>query len=247
MTLQELIARLGISVVARRLGVSPETVRKWARRGPSHRGAVAVARVIARHLAAVKGLETRKKHEKFQAELEEPEDLELPPEDALPKKPPGKSPEVQQLKRAEGIKAGRTAIDSDFNVGETEWVTVGQPVLDVDVRELIKIAFAIYRESERDYVSVKFLFFRFIPFNPSYAARGLTELVTKQGTWVEQWITTKAVSTEGALSRYIEYYMDRSYIWAETRVIFLEMIGVNTFDRKREMPTASDITRRPLR
>lgn len=249
MTLEELIARLGLAEVARRLHVSVATLKRWVRNGPSASGAAAVSRVVGRHLASRKAAQSRRDGEAFRDSLEEPEESELEPEQVLPKKPPNKSREVQATKRAEGIRAGRTAIDSEFNEGEAEWVTVGQSVLEVDIPELIRVAWGIYVDSGRDYVSVKFLFFRYIPFNPLY--RG--ELVKKQGTWVEQWISTKAVSgtmtdaSRSPLARYIEYYMERAQEWAQTRIIFLEMIGVSTFDRKKEMPKRDDFWGKQLR
>jgi hypothetical protein len=243
MTLQELVERLGLAVVARRADVSVATLKRWLSRGPSASGAAIVSGIARRHLASRKAAETRKEGEKFRDSLDEPEDSELEPEQVLPKKPPGKSREVQASKREEGVRAGRREIDSEFNIGETEWVTVGQSVLEVDIPTLIKTAWAIYEESGRDYVSVKFLFFRFIPFNPLY--RG--EMIKKQGKWVEQWVTTKAVSRRDALERYVEYYMERAIEWAQTRVIFLEMIAVNTFDRKKEMPSTKDIWEKQLR
>lgn len=243
MTLEELVRKLGLAVVARRADVSVATLKRWLSRGPSTSGAATLSGITRRHLASVKAAQSRREGEKFQGSLEEPEDSELEPEQVLPKKPPGKSREVQASKREEGVRAGRREIDSEFNIGETEWVTVGQSVLEVDIPTLVRTAWGIYEESGRDYVSVKFLFFRFIPFNPLY--RG--EMLKKQGKWAEQWLTTAAVSYRDGLVRYIEHYMERATLWAQTRVIFLEMIAVNTFDRKKEMPSKKDIWEKQLR
>lgn len=244
MSLVQLIALLGLDEVARRAGVTTGTLKKWVRVGPSARGAAEISAVARRYLAAKKAAKTRKESAKFRESIEPPEEaVDIDPEEALPKRPPQLSPEVAQLKRAEGIREGQQRIESEFNIGYTVWVRVGEDVREVSAADLAAQAWLIYEESALDYVSVKFLFLRYIPFNPTYKG----EMLKKQGKWHEQWISTKAVSARRTLTNYIEYYIEHSQKWAETRVIFLEMIGVSVFNRKREMPTAQQVINKPLR
>lgn len=244
MTLSQLIARLGLTEVARRAGVSEGTVSGWLRRGLSRKGAETIAGVARRHAASIQAAKSRKSNERFRAQVEPPEEeSDIPAEETIPRKAPEHSPEVAALKRAEGIRAGRHTIDSDFNIGYTIWVRVGQDVRDVDESDLISQAQFIFDDSGFDYVSVKFMFLRYIPFNPNYKG----EMLRKQGKWHEQWVSTKTASAPLTLSRYMSYYLGHSIEWAETRIIFLEMIGVSVFNRKRELPTADEITSKPMR
>jgi hypothetical protein len=157
----------------------------------------------------------------------------------LPTRLPESAREVERLKRREGIEEGSRPIVSEFNIGETTWVTIGEDVNEIADSVLIDDVIAIWRRSGRDNMQVKFLFLRFIPFNPMYKG----ELQRKQGTWVEQWQSTQAASSPYTMSRYIEFYMERAREWAQTRVIFLEMIGVSTFDRRREVDLKTPLRR----
>lgn len=240
MTLAILVARLGLDEVARRAGVSPATLRRWLREGPSQKGGAVLAGIIRRHLASVRASEGRRRKAQQRTGVELPAESELPAEQVLPTKRPDEAREVARLKRREGIGQGSRPIVSEFNIGETTWETIGKDVNEVSDSELIDIVVEIWRQSGRDNMQVKFFFLRFIPFNPMYKG----ELQRKQGTWVEQWQSTQAASSPYTMSRYIEFYLERAREWAETRVIFLEMIGVSTFDRRREVDLKTPLRRR---
>lgn len=239
MTLAVLVARLGLDEVARRAGVSRATLRRWLREGPSQKGAAVLAAIIKRHLASLRAAESRRRSAQQETGIEPPSESELAPEQVLPTRLPESAREVERLKRREGIEEGSRPIVSEFNIGETTWVTIGEDVNEIADSDLIDEVIAIWRRSGRDNMQVKFLFLRFIPFNPMYKG----ELQRKQGTWVEQWQSTQAASSPYTMSRYIEFYMERAREWAQTRVIFLEMIGVSTFDRRREVDLKTPLRR----
>lgn len=239
MNLAILVARLGLAEVARRAGVSVATLRRWIRSGPSQKGGAILAAIAKRHVASLRAGETRKRKAQVRTGVEVPPSSELPAEQALPTRLPSESREVERIKKQEQIEEGSTPIVSEFNIGETTWRTIGKDVNEVSASEIAEIVVEIWRQNDRDNVQVKFLFLRFIPFNPMYKG----ELQKKQGTWVEQWQSTQAASSPNTISRYIEYYIDRARTWAETRVIFLETIGVSTFNRRREVELTTPLRR----
>lgn len=241
MTLSQLVERLGRVELARRAGVTPATVGRWLSKGPSRAGAEIIRAVLRRHETSTKAAATRRRSAQASTGIEVPQESELPSEKVLPTKLPGDAREVKAAKRAEGIGAGtKQQIDSIYNIGDIEWFTIGRPVSDVSESEIADLAVKAWQDSGRDYVQVKFLFFRYIPFNPLY--RG--ELIKKQGTWVEWWAQTNAQSAINSITRNIEYVMDLSYKAAETRVIFLEMIGVATFDHRSHLEITRPLGRR---
>lgn len=248
MTLSDLVARLGVTELARRAGVTPATLKKWLMHGASARGAEALATVLRRHETSTKAAATVKKQK--QAAWNVPPESELPPEDALPTKPPTKHDKKKAL-RAEDVDTtighkpvgaiiGHQPIDSIYNIGDVEWVSINKPVDEVEPGEIVDIAWRIYQDSNRDFIQVKFLFFRYIPFNPLY--RG--EMAKKQGTWVEWWAQTMALEKLGAFTSNVEQILDFSYRAAETRVIYLEMIGVLTFDHRSQLEITRPLGRR---
>jgi len=239
-TLQDLVARLGIAELARRAGVTPATLKKWLMHGPSARGAGVLATVLRRHETSTKAAVTRRRHAQEATGISVPPESELPAGQVLPiRTPTGR--EKKAAFRAEDLgTATKQPIDSIYTVGDIEWVTIGKPVDEVTVNEIVDIAWRIYQDSRRDFIQCKFLFFRYIPFNPLY--RG--ELARKQGTWVEWWAQTKALETLNAFTNNVDYIMDFSYKAAETRVIFLEMIGVLTFDHRSQLEITRPLGRR---
>lgn len=240
MTIDLLVARLGLAEVARRIGVSPSTLRRWMREGMiSYRYQDIVAGVVKRHSASLKAAAKRRTRQQEELGIQVPPESELTPEQVLPPRLPG-ARDIRRARSAEGIASGAVhQIASEFNRGETHWVTFGDDVANIDDSSVVEAAVSIWQSSGFENVSVKFMFMRFIPFNPLY--RG--ELARKAGSWLEQWQSTKAASTIATITRYIEFYLDRARQWAETRVIFLEMIGVSVFNRLREVDTSAPLRR----
>lgn len=246
MTLRQLIAALGAAEVARRTGVNLTTLSRWVRLGPSARGAERVSEVIRRYKAAKKSAETRriKVESERRKRFTLPPETELTPEQVLPTKTPKESKDVSSIKRSAGVsRQGVRRIDSSRSDGFVNWIRIEEDINDLDENSVIDQAVNYWEETGRDKCSVKLLFLRYIPYNPIYKG----EMISKQGTWVDQWVTTATVSASNSIRNQISYYIDRAREWAETRVIFLGMIGVFAFDRTPNAPKLKDIEERPLR
>lgn len=236
MTFFALVARIGLAKFAARLGVKISTVKRWLSEGePSFRYQPLVAEVARRHLTSVKAAATRRKKQQETLSHLFPEESELTPEQALPSRLPGQTAEGRKEIKREGIPGDETtvAIESSRNIGFTFWKTIGKPAWELVVSELTRIAVSVWQQSGLDYVAVKFLFFRYIPFNPIYTG----EMIRKQGHWVEAWMSTKAVSSATRLGDYIKGVVDEVKLSIENlpRIVFLESMGVSVFNRRWEV------------
>lgn len=228
MTFAVLVARLGLNEAAHRFGVSAKTLRRWLREGePSFRYQPIVAGVLKRHLRSAKAAETRRVKAQASLGIEPPAESELPDADVLPSKLPSDSKAYRDIERKEGVEPGSVQeIESTRNEGQIHWVHIGDDVRSVSAEDLLGIVLDIWRPSQRHYMQVKFLFFRYIPFNPLYRG-GLAKL---QGSWVEWWAQTGAWSAEYSMRNNIEGILEYALLAAETRIIYLETIGVSVFD-----------------
>lgn len=234
MTLADLVARLGIAELARRAGVTPTTLKKWLMHGASARGAGVLAGILRRHEASSKAAATVKKRK--QAPWKTPPESELPPEDALPTKPPTKHDRVEDVDTT-----GHQPIDSIYSIGDIEWVTIGKQIGEVETREIVDIAWRIFQNSDRSFIQVKFLLFRYTPpFSHLYRG-GMTK---KNGVWEEWWIQTKAQQALQSFSNNVDYVLDLAYQAAKNRVIYLEAIGVLTFDHRSQLEITRPLGRR---
>lgn len=224
MRLAGLIARLGIAEVARRLGVTARTVRRWDRQGVSARYAPKVDRVASRHVRSAKAAETRRR--KFQESLPAPSepyiDLQFPrlgqtltPEQVLPTRKPRRSEEPPSER-----------YQSSRYIGRIYHVSIDRPVLDVDPSEIVDIVFAYWLRHGTTFVWVEFLFFRYIPFNPIYKG----ELVAKQGTWDAWYSSTPARATSHEVERAIENVMDDAIFAAQRRMQWFSAIKIYLLD-----------------
>jgi len=232
---KRLVARLGIAETARRAGVSTGTIRRWLDDGVSKRYQDDVLGILKRHLRSLAAAETRKQRAQEETGIVPPEGSELAPEEVLPPKAPAESREVKSVLRFVGLQKRR--LTSTRVKGEISWFRVGLPVTEVDDATISERAIQIWRHSGRRFCSVKLLFFRFIPWNPIYKG----ELLRLKGKWVEAWQSTAAQSGPESVRRQVEYYMERAKGWAETRVIFLEAVGVSTFDYTEKKPSKKSI------
>lgn len=239
MSFELLVARLGLAEVARRAGVSQATVKRWLREGPSQKGAKALAGILRRHSASTKAAEGRRRRMQERVGAQVPPATELTPEQVLPPRAASESREVKRIKQREKTEGGVVPIDSEVNIGEETWVTIGRDINDLDNSEVVDSVVSIWQDSGRDYVSVRFFFLRFIPFNPLYKG----ELAKKAGKWVDFWWRTQAASAKDTITRYVEGYLDLARKKGESRVIFLEMIGVSTLNRRRELDLTMPLRR----
>jgi transposase-like protein len=247
MTLKDLSSRIGPKALARRLGISPRTLALWIRRGPSRKGAAIVEAVLRRSAAAFKAAESRKRQQRFRESLQPPPQTELPPSNTLPRKPPTESREGQRIsKRREVGQTGRLEVyETDRYLGERQWITIGQPVLDVSVQALIDSILHNWELSGHTWNFVNFLFFRYIPFNPIYTG----ELMRLQGKWLEWWTRTPTRGTIASITDAIKAvflgYPKRegtklvnikgALEMAQTRMIWLESIQVVNFTDKADL------------
>lgn len=233
MTFLEWLSRVGNKAAAKRLNVTVRTVQRWKRQGVSARSTERVEKIVRRSTAAKKAAITRRASAQRSTGLEAPPESELSDEEVLPARLPGNR-EKDAAYKSEGstVESGWESIETRYSVGWVRWVTIGKSILDVSVDELYDVAIESWHKIRppREYVAVKLLLFRYIPFNPIYKG----EMVKKQGTWVEKWVSSKAVSTSRRLKDYIEGMLEYTQRWAETRIIFLESMGVQMFDRIHE-------------
>lgn len=217
-----LVAKLGISEVARRVGVTNRTIRHWLRHDPSYKGGRIVAEVAARHLRSLRGAETRRQKQQAETGIAPPEGAGLPAIDVLPTAPPKVPPQVSRHEE----------IDTEFSEGVRVWIEVQKPVDENfdDDRDVLRPAHTVWAGSNRRFCYVKFLFMRYIPRNPGYTRSH--ELFTKQGKWLDVWMTSKTAATPNDLDRYVGAVLDKARSWSYSRVIWLEKIGVSCIDRK---------------
>lgn len=242
MTLSELVARLGLAEVARRAGVSEATLRKWLRTGPSRAGASVLAGIIRRHLGSVKAAAKRKEGEKFRDELEPPPESELPPKKVLPPAAPT-SPSIET--------EGTEPYNTDRYVGEMHILTVGRPVLEVDWDNLASFVQRIYHNSNRHYVRVRFLLFRYV--TPGSPGRG--GMVSRRGKWSEFWMSTHVQGSETGIFNEVATLIDEGPEMgkqsirdlAQRRIIWLEQVHVHTFDDNETPTELATIVERDLR
>lgn len=230
MSLEELVARIGLDETARRLGVSVRTVRKWLRTEPSFRGAEKIAEVIKRHLASVKAVATRRRTFRESLPLPEfPNEIigdESSPEidnedDLLPGRPP---PHVAP----DGFRA---KYESTRYMGWNNYVVIGRPLVDVDNETIIDLAASVWQNSGEPLCFVELIFFRYIPFNPIYTG----QMMRKQGTWVD-WhsqthVHSRLMGIPPNLSSEMEARLDEARRAAESRLIWIEAINVKTIDQ----------------
>jgi hypothetical protein len=242
MSLQELIARLGLTEVARRAGVSPETLRRWLTRGPSGKGANALAGVIRRHLAGRKAAETKRQGEVFRGGLTTPPETELPEKVVKPKAPPS-SPAIEG--------EGSTPFETDRYTGEIHVMTIGQPVTDVDFDGLARLAARIFTNSGRDYVRTRFLLFRYV--TPGSPGKG--GMVSKHGKWSEFWYSTHDHASASAFENEVRHLQDETSEMrseslrdlANRRIIWLEQVHIHTYDDTETPTKLATIVTRELR
>lgn len=244
MKLSTLLRRLGLARLAKRAGVTPATVRRWVLHGPSSRGQDALDRIATRLRAAKKGQKTRAKRTAFRATLPIPASPDLvinrpglgtfsDPTDLVPSRPPV---ETEQQLRREAMREGYAlggGIDTDSHYGESTWITVGEPLVNVDMDFVGDTVVNVWQQSGRQYVQARFLFFRYIPFNPLY--RG--EMLAKQGKWHPWWTSTAIAATMLTIaSGFLEVAFDEALRSAESRLIWLEGYLVRSFDLKPDAP-----------
>ncbi len=272
MNLVTLVARLGLAEVARRVGVSPATVKLWLRQGPSARGREKLIAVTRRHVAGRKGYETRQRRATFHGSLPLPPEPfarfdrklwigpkedeylnenygrgipssgELSDEQLLPQKPPVETKaDLNRARKRAGYTGGKV-VNTDRYYGESEWVTIGKPMLEVDVAGMARNVSSAWKISRRVWCQVRFLIFRYIPFNPLYKG----EMVNRQGTWADWWTSTELFGDQQSLENGVEVAMTRALQAAASRVIWLEAMNIRTFDDKEDLPNKRALMRRRL-
>lgn len=241
MTLAELVARLGLAEVARRVGVSPATLRRWIARGPSAAGAARIQTVLRRHEGARRAAESRKRTSTFRDTIPTPPESELPANVVKPPAPPtSRSIEPEET----------TPYNTDRYTGEIHVVTVGQPVSEVDFDALGSFAARTWLHSRRAYVRARFLMFRYV--TPGSPGKG--GMVSRRGKWSEFWISTFVHSSESAIRNEISSLIDEgSEVGRETlrelsgrRIIWLEQMHLHTFDDNETPPNLATIVSREL-
>jgi hypothetical protein len=251
-----LLRILGVRELARRLGVKPSTVERWIRAGrPSDAGRERLKEVSARRRAGFKSVETKKKRKAFRETLVMPvhpsaassmypfatgyldEDQVLPT-----KKPVETQAELARIRRREGHDGGGL-VDTDRFTGESVWLSIGAPLLEVDIPGLIDDVTRIWQDSGRTWAHVLLMLFRYIPFNPFYTG----EMIRKQGRWVDFWVQSHLCATINAIAMNIQSILASSFRAAETRLIWFEAAKIKTFDSKGEIPNYKRGLRRQLR
>lgn len=239
MTLSDLVARLGIAELARRAGVTPTTLKRWLMHGASARGAGVLAGILRRHEASSKAAATTKA--KRQAPWKTPPEADLPAGQVLPTRTPTEREKKAALRAEDLGVATKQPIDSIYSIGDIEWVTIGKQIGEVETNEIVDIAWEIFQNSDRNFLQVKFLLFRYTPpFSHLYRG-GMTK---KNGVWEEWWIQTKAQQALQSFSNNVDYVLDLALKAAKTRVIYLEVIGVLTFDHRSQLELTRPLRRR---
>jgi hypothetical protein len=242
LSLQELIAHLGLDEVARRAGVTAATLRRWLSRGIPPRAADALAGIIRRHLAGIKGAETRRKAQEFRDSITAPPNTELPDNKVKPPAPP------ESVSITED---GTSPYDTDRYTGEVHVLTLGQPVHEVDFDALGSYVRRIFVHSRRHYIQVRFLLFRYV--TPGSPGKG--GLATQRGKWSEFWASTHVHGSEEGIENEVatmsqegpEVGHESLEALANRRIIWLEQVHIHTFDDTNKPTELSTIVTRELR
>jgi transcriptional regulator with XRE-family HTH domain len=245
--LSTLLRLLGLTELARRAGVAPSTIRRWERHGPSLRGQDVLAGIAARRRRSVKGAKTRKRKEReaFRDRLPVPVSPDLKPHRPglgqfddpsvlVPDQPPIETEEELRRKARRGGHDIEGEIDTETWAGETYWVTVEQPALEIDFQWVLDTVQDFQQQAARRWVQVVFMFFRFVPFNPLYKG---DEIERFQGKWKQFWLSTEIVETEYELSEGILKCISEAHFAAENRMIWLQGYKVRTMNMKPDAPT----------
>lgn len=216
MDLRGLVDKLGIAEVARRLKISISTLRKWLRIGPSNKGSKNVYRIINNHLRAVKGQETRKKKKRIIGDFPRPPELdEDETNDAIPDKSPPPA----------NIDVGAEGYDREHAQGQLTWIRIGQTINQLDFDDIAKQVVKLYEASKREFCQIKYMIYRYISKSSSKVTK------EKLGTWQTNWLQSKILrGIENVREEVISRLEGHPSLWALTRVIILELIGVDCFD-----------------
>lgn len=249
--LRQLISRLGLSEVARRVGVLDTTVSRWLRSGVSSRGKEAVYEIFARsersraaavtrkkRVRAAKGRATRAAREAFQEEIAEA--AQIPVGDA-PRTPPKakRTPDYQT--------PGAVPIDTFRYEGESQTFTIGQPLDNVDDGSIAQLAVSTWQNARpfRAFCRVVFLFFRFVGrTSKDEWYRG--QLIPREGKWFDWWASTKPFTTASSIDNAVIQTLDtaRNHTIGN-HVVWLEQVQVNLFEWKEDIDLKA-ILERPL-
>lgn len=246
MSLAQLVALLGLDEVARRAGISPGTLKRWLRRGPSAAGARILSGIARRHLASKKSAATKKRRRSFRDRVPMPDrpnqtinderTPDLTPEQVKPGEPP--------VAAGAGVyEEGRERLETERYIGEVHTFTVGLPAVEVDGDGLADTVVRVWQQSGRTFARTIFLFFRFIPFNPLYKG----EMIRKQGTWQDWWNSTPALGSMQSIAQSVLNCIEDAQRAAETRVIWIEQMQVHVFDDREDLPDIGSIMGRQLR
>jgi hypothetical protein len=249
--LWQLISRLGLSEVARRVGVLDTTVTRWLRSGVSSRGKEALYEIFARHERSRVAAATRKKHERvakarttrrsrdaFQATVAEA--AEIPVVEA-PRTPP-------KARKAKDYQTpGAISIDTFRYEGESQTYTIGQPLDDVDDGSIAQLAVSTWQNAKpfRAFCRVVFLFFRFVGrTSKDEWYRG--QLIPREGRWFDWWASTKPFTTPSSIDAAVIQTLEKARDGTiGNRVVWLEQVQINLFEWKSDIDIKA-ILERPL-
>ena len=215
MNLQDLVERLGREVVARRLGVTPGTIRRWENKGPSARRRGDVQGVIDRHLRSRRAYQTRLRH--LQERFPEPPKAEI---EARPVKTPV---EVKVTAPT------RTVIESPRWSGRVFNIPVEEEASEVDWDSVLERAIDAWDRSAQPFGRFVVQAYRYIPFNPLYSG----PLVTKQGEWVPEFTSTNYQAVTIPLEAEFRVLTDIYADIASTRIIWVQSVEMESVVEKR--------------
>ncbi len=252
MTLRQLIKRLGVEEVARRVGVSGTTVKRWTRQGVSGAFQDEVREAKARHERSLRAAATKKKHARVKKARQTRKARDVLQEEIAdaagledPSQAPRTGPKPSRVRDYQ--KPGRKALDTFRYEGETFTFTVGQPVATISADGWAQQAVRTWQDARpfRDFCRVIFLFFRFV-------SRGSREewyrgkLVPKSGRWFDFWTSTKAWSSADAIHDSVVSAIEASD--SRGGVVWLEQMQVNVFEWKEDQqpPDVGQLTRMKL-
>ena len=227
MNLADLISRLGASEVARRLGVSTRTIRRWRRRGVPGARQSDVASTIARHLGSRKAWQTRlaAMRDQFPTPPAPVEDLLDPGSEPLDEVRPTKTPEEAGLTRYIGT---RDRIESTRWVGTGYTIPVDQGAGDVNWGTLWEEVLAAWDGTGQPFGRIIVHGFKYVPFNPIYTGA----MIAKQGTWDARIYSTNYQRLSGPLEGEFMALADIYTEMAESRVAWIDSITVETVQER---------------
>lgn len=201
LSLSELQERIGPRKLAKRLGITERTLKRWVKKGPSKRYVEAVRRVLVRSEGGLKAAETRVRVSQYRESFPKLPRNELPESQVIPRRAPDEAPEVRSIRKARDVSNREIPYSTLQYEGFRKWYDVNKLVQYVDLQSIIDAALFTMENRPLDWIYVNFLFYRYVPIDPTYQD---SFLLANQGKWIEDLTKTGLARDTNKIAESIE-------------------------------------------